>query len=65
MKYKGTCMDLSVDKIPVKVKKVKASYSIDEDVLNEFNRVCKDKRINKSLLITGLLKSFVNSMKTK
>ena len=43
-------------------KTKKASYSIDEKVLKEFNELARKKAYNKSQLITRLMKHFMEKV---
>jgi len=36
-----------------------ASFSVDVDILKEFNKKCKTCSINKSLLIENIMKDFI------
>ena len=45
------------------INTTKTGFSIDTDVYREFERVCDEHSINRSKLITNLIKDYVNSQK--
>lgn len=45
-------------------KKSKASYSIDLDVLNEFDKLCTAKKYKKSQVVENLIKMFIEQEKS-
>ncbi len=50
------------DEIKQPNKKAKrASYSINEDVLKDFNNIADSKKYNKSKIIENFLKKFIES----
>jgi len=60
-------MTLREEKIAVKKKLVtgkKVSYTINTDVLDEFNRIAKIKGYNKQRTIENLMKMFIESETT-
>jgi len=46
-----------------KAKTKKANYTLDAEVLNEFNKLAKTKRYNKSKTINNLIKLFLEKEK--
>jgi metal-responsive CopG/Arc/MetJ family transcriptional regulator len=42
------------------INKVKVGFSIDKDVIEEFNTYCEVNSINKSKLISKILSDFIN-----
>jgi len=52
-------LDVGVKKVPKK----KISVNVDVDVLEEFNKIAKMHRYNKSLTITNLIRVFVENEK--
>lgn len=60
-------MTLKDENIAVKKKLVtgkKVSYTIDTDILNEFNKIAKAKGYNKQRTIENLMKIFIESETT-
>lgn len=45
-------------------KKSKASYSIDVNVLNEFDKLCTAKKYKKSQIVENLVKMFIEQEKS-
>jgi len=43
--------------------KLRQNFSIDEDILNEFKKLCDDKSINMSKLIQKMMKEFLDNNK--
>ena len=41
-----------------KYKKV-VNYTVDKETVKEFNKICKEKSINKSALIDALIKKWI------
>ncbi len=46
------------------LKKAKASYSLDSNVLNEFDTICTSKGLKKSQVVENLLKMFIEQEKS-
>ena len=49
--------------IVVKEKKKKATFSFDTEVLDEFNKLAKSEKYNKSNILNNLLKNFLIDLK--
>ncbi len=47
------------------INKVKVGFSIDIEVIEEFNLYCENNTINKSKLINKILNDFVDKKKSK
>jgi metal-responsive CopG/Arc/MetJ family transcriptional regulator len=46
------------------LKKAKASYSLDSNVLSEFDTICTSKGYKKSQVVENLLKMFIEQEKS-
>lgn len=42
------------------INKVKVGFSIDKEIIDEFNQYCEINSINKSKLINKILSDFIN-----
>lgn len=47
------------DIVKPRIKRKKVAYSIDENVIKEFNIICKSKKYMKSHIIENLIKMFI------
>ena len=44
-----------------KNEKKKVTYTLDSDILSQFNQIAKTKKYNKSQTINNLIKLFINT----
>lgn len=66
--HKEISMMLEKNKIAVEKKMItgkKVSYTIDSDVVDEFNKLAKNRGYNKQKTVENLLKVFIKSETTK
>jgi len=47
-----------------RITKVRTSFNVDYEVLNEFNKIAKSKNYNKSQIINNFLKKFLGQEKS-
>ncbi|MDY0292581.1 MAG: hypothetical protein RBR02_09640 [Desulfuromonadaceae bacterium] len=57
--------DIFSSVIKPRTKRKKATFAIDENVLNEFSKLATNKDYNKSMVIENLLKIFMEQEKNK
>ena len=52
----------TIKRLPKKTKRV--SYSINEEVVNEFNKISEHKKYNKSKIVENFLREFIKMEKS-